>query len=398
MITRFLPRSSLVVTLKGLIRKHEALYWATAWGSDNGVLPELLRHQAKIRRLVVGTHFYQTAPDFLQQLSHLPCAQVVSPEGATFHPKLYLFKSRDRATAIIGSANFTHAAFSGNVESCLLIEGDPDQRAFLDIQDFIERTGGQDIDDDFLRAYRLQYDATRANREKLQKFVHLRRPTAGVGKRRDPLEMTWNSFVAGVRQDKASLKVRLEVITRARMLFAKPDGFSSLTTLQRKAVAGTLGSNEIAQFDGLDWGYFGSMRGAGTFRNRINNNSRYLSDALDHIPLAGPVVQRDYDHFRRTFLRAFKGQARSARVPPASRLLAMKRPDYFVCFDRPNRVGLAAAFGIAPTALTLASYWTDLIEPTINSRWWQAQRPAGVEGRIWDARAAFLDAIYYDPT
>jgi hypothetical protein len=74
----------------------------------------------------------------------------------------------------------------------------------------------------------------------------------------------------------------------------------------------------------------------------------------------------------------------------------MKRPDFFVCIDKANKTGLSAHFGLAASAVNLENYWTDLIEPIRLSPWWRALRGRGVEGKIWDGRAAFLDALFYE--
>jgi HKD family nuclease len=132
MDVRFLPRHDVSATLKKLMKEHSRFYWAVAWGSDNPALSELLHHKSKIGKFVVGTHFYQTPPTFLEQFQSLKAARVVPPDGLTFHPKTYLFVSDDRSAALIGSVNFTNAAMESNVESCCLIEGSSGERLFRD--------------------------------------------------------------------------------------------------------------------------------------------------------------------------------------------------------------------------------------------------------------------------
>lgn len=398
----FIPGRDVAATLKRLIKTHSKFYWAVAWGSDNPALPELLNHQSKIARLVIGTHFYQTPPAFLEQFENVKAARVVLPEGATFHPKTYLFVSRERSVALIGSANFTQSAMKSNIESCCSIEGRSDEEIFRNIQQFIEDDcwkKAQVIDDNFLRAYRIQHAATKAARAALKRFVPLKRPKVSA-QRGDPLEMDWPGFIARVNEDRYhSIEERLELLTRARAMLSGVEKFSMLPDKKRKAIAGTLGKVEMKSSPGeLDWGYFGAMGGFGVFQTLINGNSADISDALDCIPLNGPVKEVEYDLFVKHFLKAFKAQSRVGGVASASRLLAMKRPDYFVCIDRANKKGLSEHFGMSASAVTLENYWSDLIEPITLSSWWRAPRPRGAEGNLWDARAAFLDAIFYEPT
>src|ERR1035438_3184476 len=118
MDVRFIPRHDVSATLTRLMKLHSRFYWAVAWGSDNPALGELLRHKSKIGKLVIGTHFYQTPPTFLEQFKNVRAARVVPPDGSTFHPKTYLFVSPEQSVALIGSANFTKSAMDSNVESC----------------------------------------------------------------------------------------------------------------------------------------------------------------------------------------------------------------------------------------------------------------------------------------
>jgi hypothetical protein len=215
----------------------------------------------------------------------------------------------------------------------------------------------------------------------------------------DPLEMDWSTFVAKVRADQHhSAEQRVEVLATTRVLFESQLHFSDLQPVERKAIAGTLGKNERARdFGFYEWGWFGTTGAFGVFKNRINENVPEISAALDWIPLNGPVSDVNYQRFIQTFLEAFEGSPRQPGIAHASRLLAMKRPDYFVSFNKPNSRGLSAHFGVRASSVNLSTYWNDIIEPITYSKWWRSPRPRGADGRIWDGRAAFLDALYYQP-
>jgi hypothetical protein len=75
------------------------------------------------------------------------------------------------------------------------------------------------------------------------------------------------------------------------------------------------------------------------------------------IPRHGEVTQTQYETFRQHFLRAFEKSSRTGGVPTATRLLAMKRPDSFVCVSNPNKAGLANALAFSRTKLDLDNYW-----------------------------------------
>jgi hypothetical protein len=397
MDTRLVVGADVSATLTRLMQAHRKLYWAVAWGSDNPALAELLRHKSKIARLVIGTHFYQTSPAFLEQFEDDEAVRVMPPNGATFHPKVYLFVSKERSALVVGSANFTRSAMASNVEACCLIEGPSSEGLFVDMREFITDECWEEavvIDADFLRAYRIQHAATKGARAALKKFSPLRRPKSSA-RRGDPLEMDWSAFVQRVRSEEYFEK-RLKVLARARVLFDGVDNFSMLDRIERKAIAGTLGGKEKGP-GSLDWGLFGSMFGFGVLKSKINGNAAAISDALDCIPPTGAVTQDNYNDFVERYAEAFEGESHVGGIASASRLLAMKRPDCFVCIDKANKTGLSAHFGLAASAVKIENYWADLIEPIRLSPWWRASRPPGTEGKIWDGRAAFLDALFYEP-
>jgi hypothetical protein len=137
------------------------------------------------------------------------------------------------------------------------------------------------------------------------------------------------------------------------------------------------------------------MSGAGVFKSLIKSNSPELSAALDCIPATGEVEAADYRAFVTEFRRAFRG-GRSG-IATGTRLLAMKRPDTFVCVNARNREGLCNDLGVAPTTLGLDGYWDSIIAPIQDADWWNQPRPSSaVERRIWEGRAALLDALYYE--
>lgn len=383
-------------TLKRLMQEYKKFYWSVAWGSDNPVSEYLIQYREKISCLVIGTHFYQTSPEFLEKFVGLKSVRVIAPDGATFHPKIYLFESGNRSSILIGSANFTNSAMSGNIETCCLIEGASDEKIFENVRKFISSECWEQasvIDADFLRSYRIQHAATKVARTSLENFTRLRRPKTTSGGI-DPIEMSWDEFIKKVRSED-HLKERLKVLRRARFLLNKVSSFSDLGVEDRKAIAGTLGEKE-RQLTGLDWGLFGSMFGFGILRKKINENSKQISDAINCIPPTGIITQDNYNEFVLHYCNAFKDEVRVGGIASASRLLAMKRPDCFVCIDKKNKAGLSAHFGLSASAINIDNYWKELIEPICSSLWWNSARPSGINGQIWDGRSALLDAIFYD--
>lgn len=387
-------------TVEQLIRESIRFDVAVAWAGKNKVVDAMLADNKKIRHIVIGTHMYQTDPAALRSFMVYKGVRYVEPTGRLFHPKVYLFQLPTGFAMVVGSHNLTGGAFGGkNIEVSVLIEMNNKEDVFIELEKFVQSSyrNAKIIDEDFLFAYEAQYRINKINRSALEKFSPLKKSRDSA--KNSPLDISWANFVKRVKNDQHhSLDGRLSILTKAAVLFKENESLVKMTPYQRKAIAGTYGHKE-SQLDDLPWGWFGTMVGLGSFTTLINNQSKYLSKALDHIPFDGDLTEDHYNNFVQDFIAAFKDQARIGGVPTASRLLAMKRPDVFVCVNDANRTGICNAFGSAHSTLSLKNYWERVITPIQNSPWWLHSRPReALEGHIWDNRAALIDCIYYDPS
>lgn len=138
------------------------------------------------------------------------------------------------------------------------------------------------------------------------------------------------------------------------------------------------------------------MKGMGDFANRIDQNDPYLAQAIDIIPRHGEVTRTQYEDFVPNFLRAFENSARKGSYRTASRLLAMKRPDTFLCVCGPNIDAASDTMGFAKS-LTLENYWERVVETIRLAEWYNAPQPSNRDRELWNFRAAMLDAIFYQP-
>lgn len=387
-------------TVARLVRECIRFDVAVAWAGPNQVVDTMLAAHQKLGKVVIGTHMYQTDPAVLRAFMPYKGARCMPPDGRLFHPKVYLFETLTGLTAVVGSHNLTDGAFGGkNIEVGVLVQGKVGDEVLAGLASFITDSwnSAEVIDEDsFLFSYEAQYRLNKDKRRALNKFHRLKKPRAGA--KTSPLALSWNKFVEHVKNDgHHNLDGRLAILERAARLFADRMTFAAMSQYERKAIAGTYGSKE-PQLDGLEWPWFGTMFGQGDFKNLVNATPEQLSAALDQIPAEGDVSREQFDAFAAAFATAFQGRAHKGGVATASRLLAMKRPDFFLGVTDANRDGICAAFGTAPTTLNLGNYWDRIVVPIQSSPWWLAPRPRGVlVGRIWDNRAALLDSIYYDP-
>lgn len=377
-----------------LIRRCCRVDVAVAWATVNSVSDALLAQDLdRLGRLIVGTSFYHTDPDLLDALIGVRAAKYMPPTGALFHPKVYLFALPEGRAALVGSHNLTMHAFTVNTEASVLIEGDGREPVFHELDAFMAAAWAKAdvLKKEFVDAYRLNRDAKARHREALKEFVKPapRRPSGG--RTRSALPLEWDALVDAVQNDKhATDLVRLDVLEQARRIFATNTSFAAMEADERRELAGMV--------DGNKWGLFGSMWGHGDFRHRVNQTPGGISRAIACIPPTGEVSEEDYDRYVSAFQRAFDGAAHGAGLASATRLLAMKRPDVFVPFNARNKDRLCAAFGVPKTTTKMNNYWRRIIAPLQLVPWWRSPRPMQeIEARIWDGRAALLDAIFYEP-
>lgn len=405
---RFLTGKEVGEAIREQISAHDSLHWAVAWGSDTSLAKPLVRNAHKFRYVTFGVSFCQTDPDLVDRLVDLDhCYVATKFKGGTFHPKVYGFRSGDEVAVIVGSANFTHGGIGRNLEAATLLTGTMKDAALAELLAFADASAayGEPVTRQYADAYRLAWKRA-ARMPKPPRDPDIRRSRSRMPSPSSPLiSMTWTEFVTELDRSRHHQMPRsLELLRVAQTWFSSKASFRELERLQRKALAGVLGEGQKAgdgEYQNIDldreWGWFGSMRGMGDFANRVEENDTYLARAIDSIPQKGDVTRDHYDRFSRLFVRAFRNSHRTGGVPTASRLLAMKRPDVFLCISDPNLTQAAERMGFAKSTLNLENYWERVIEVIQASDWYNVEKPENGHGPLWECRAAMLDAILYRP-
>lgn len=395
-IMRFIhTANSLRKEMSRMLQEYDDFKWAIAWASSTAPQwKELLGRSRCISRAVIGTHFYQTHPDVLDAFLGLSTVRFILQPSGVFHPKLYFFSKGNTWEALIGSPNFTSPAFERNSEAAIIVSSnDSDslttrERILQAIDSYWHEA--QAVTSQLAADYRRLWQLQQGNLRRLS-------GTYGSSKTRtSPIttslfSMTFEDLFTRIQADPHhSLAGRLELLSVVQRLFREHATFADIPRHGREGIAGIIGKEDV------DWGWFGSMKGAGVFKNRILKNAPSISSALSKIPIDGAVEKEHYLGYVDDFLRAFpEGRA---GIATATRLLAMKRPDAFVCLDSKNKRELCRRFGIKQSPMTYERYWDDIVDRLMDSVWWRSKRPTDVlKGKVWDGRAALLDALFYDP-
>ena len=299
---------------------------------------------------------------------------------------------------LVGSANLTVGALGKNSELMLHISGDTPSDVQMDLQRRIEeywkkaKVVTAKSEATYRKLWRIQRPALKrvsgsyASNAKSKAPVHT-----------DIMSMSWHSFFQKVRDEPYdSFSKRCGLLDRGREAFKQRGSFRKMDLKLRKIIAG-LPIAGLPSDPNSHWYWFGSMKGAGYFSQAVKENNPYISDALDLIPSDGVVGRNHYDSYIEEFVRAFPTDKNEQRVGAASRLLAMKRPDYFVCLTSKNKERLCEDFGIKRTAMTYKRYWDDIVCRVIDSVWWNEPKPSDKRAiHVWLGRAAMLDAIFYE--
>jgi HKD family nuclease len=399
-----LETKSIARKLSALIEKHDRISIAVAWGGMTEVAETLLAHKAKFEAVLIGLDFCSTDPALIQRLVDVPNAFVTKNRPGCFHPKIFYFETGAKAEAIVGSANFTGGGLVSNLEAGVHVRGAVNDPFFGQLRSVLEGYAELYLPITKALADSYRQQAMAAAKQPRPKNPVLPNDRKNWERVTSPLAtMAWQDFVKAARQDVghgSKFKNRMKLIRKIQQMFAKSRSFADLSVAEWKGIAGVLGQREAeeAGLDDFDWGSFGSMTASGIFAQEIGRQNGAVATALDAIPLRGAVTKAHFDAFAASFTNAFEGAARIPRLAPATRLLAMKRPDLFVCVDGDNRAGLAKALSTKPTTLGLDNYWERVIDPIRQAPWYNAPRPEGRDMELWDARVAMLDAIYYEPT
>ncbi|WP_072762066.1 phospholipase D family protein [Rhodanobacter sp. OK091] len=384
----------LVNTLSRLIEDYTEIQFAVAWATSGNSVFELLQtHYGRISRAVIGTHFYQTHPDVLDAFHGLKEVRFVLQPSGVFHPKIFLFRNRDFWEALIGSANLTNGALGKNSETMLLVGGAIGEPNNLEhkMGRLIEEYWGdaKTIKKSEAKAYRQIWEQKRAMLDRLNGQYGSNRAS------RSPTEspvmsMAWRDYFKAVKADPYhGFENRCDILAIVRKAFAENDSFAEMDLAMRKTIAGLPNDEEDR------WGWFGSMQGAGYYHQAVNNNNEHISRALDHIPRRGTVTRSQYESYIAEFIKAFPNGKHGVAI--ASRLIALKRPDQFICLDGKNQKALCDDFSIKQSGMNYERYWDEIIGRIMDTPWWNSERPKNkIEGAVWDGRAAMLDAIFYE--
>ena len=233
-------------TFNALLDGCDSVSFAVAWASCGfDSCDRLLRAHRKIRQSVVGTHFYQTDPEFIQSFVRKKNVKFILNPSGVFHPKVYLFEKRNGSwSCLIGSANFTGGAFGENCELLLHIESghDPTRALGSKIRRQIAIYWGWDTakyaDEVDLERYRYWKDRFKRPFDKSQGRFGRKKATTNIHEVA-LLNDGWPEFFANVQNDHHhGLERRVMVLAAARALFRNHGSLVNMSKENRQGIGG----------------------------------------------------------------------------------------------------------------------------------------------------------------
>lgn len=367
-------------------------YWMVAWAGDHFFhVNELSENTDKIRQLVVGLHFYQTSPTFIQDFNPVYAVRFIKKTSGIFHPKVFLFVNNEKDwEVLIGSANLTRSAFNRNNEACVLMSaGEVDSKFFQKIKDSIDvvwQAGTK-----FSQSELADYIALKGQARQPDEFGL---PGAAVNpgpQQGAPIvRMNWREYMDRILEHgHGSIMQRIELLDIVKEHFEEFPIFEEMPPAWKKQIGGFVWKRQPADFR-----LFGNMQRATNFKAVISNHPAGISHALDTIPSEGLVTKLQYQ----SFVQQFRAAVGENPYRSATRLLAMKRPDLFFAISKGNMGFLAADFNIGNIrAMNFDRYWSEITAAIWGADWWLNPDPINVtERRIVPYRAAFMDVMYYE--
>jgi len=213
----------------------------------------------------------------------------------------------------------------------------------------------------------------------------------------------WPVFTQFISQneDSLALEERFKLLAHLNSVCDAP--LQQMNELDLLALVGKHTQQHDPGVYNFDVEWFGSTKGAKLFQQLILEHTFEFNAALEHIPLNGDVTKSDYDKFVAAYIKIFSNYAvvndsnDKAPLAPATRLLAMRRPDLFIAITNNKLDVLCQAFMLAKvTPFDFNGYWDEIIVTLQNMPWWKQNEPESEEEKlIWKHRALFVDLFFF---
>tara|TARA_B100001059_G_scaffold144629_1_gene144503 strand:+ start:3346 stop:4551 length:1206 start_codon:yes stop_codon:yes gene_type:complete len=146
----------------------------------------------------------------------------------------------------------------------------------------------------------------------------------------------------------------------------------------------------------FDVEWFASTKSAKGFHQMLSDLPAAFDEALARIPLEGDVTQEHYQHFMVAYFMAFTGSEEKPTLAPATRLLAMRRPDVFTPITNSKLDALCASLGVPKlNNRDFERYWQDVVTAIHSMPWFKMAAAANDHEQSLIEIKALLPCFFY---
>ncbi|MFC3032456.1 hypothetical protein ACFOEE_07995 [Pseudoalteromonas fenneropenaei] len=186
----------------------------------------------------------------------------------------------------------------------------------------------------------------------------------------------WPIIVAFIRDHHEHLALDEQFALLAHVQGLRATSLADMIPEDRLAFAGKHTPAHDSSAYPFDVEWFASTRSAKGFHQQLADLPHGFADALAHIPLTGDVSGEQYQQFVLAYLQAFTGCDEVPTLAPATRLLAMHRPDVFTPLTASKADALCMALGIARLSnRDFERYWQDVVQAIHAMPWFRLCGP-----------------------
>ncbi|TKB44219.1 hypothetical protein [Thalassotalea mangrovi] len=233
----------------------------------------------------------------------------------------------------------------------------------------------------------------------LKKLQDILQQAISIGQLKMTRVTPWPVFAGFIEQNGAlqSLPERLRLLAYIQQLNSQ--NLADMNEADRLAYAGKHTSVHGPEQYDFDVEWFASSKAAKTFHRLLAEQPQRFDEALALIPMEGDVDARAYNQFVKSYQDIFNefGEGDKAPLAPATRLLAMRRPDQFIALSNSKMDCYTQAFAISRlNNQGFDTYWHELIATMRVCPWYQNAMPEGEQEQLlYQHRAVLLDLFLF---
>jgi len=147
----------------------------------------------------------------------------------------------------------------------------------------------------------------------------------------------------------------------------------------------------------FDVEWFASTKSAKVFHQLIGDLPGAFDEALANIPLEGDITHYEYQQFVAAYSKIFTDSSEKPTLAPATRLLAMRRPDIFTPITNSRLDALCSALAVTKLKNSdFERYWQDVVKGIQAMSWYKMANASNeLEEQLVSIKALIPCFFYY---